>query len=367
MFEQQPPRADYSMQMKSVRPDGKAVVREGSTYMTDVDAEQFCIFFAEGLDAGLGYARIVSFLERKGVKASVVQSLRKSLLEEGAQLSEAFARHGLLDATGRKLVLVAETQGTVPELLKLQSKHYRNRYERKKDIVLSSVEFVIMAIFAFGALIPIVSNVTVLAASRNSLVADVFQIVLGPMIIALFASLAVFLLAYGWLALPVDMPSREMWSRIFMRIPGLSIPGKLFATSVFCRYFYTSVRSGLNIYESIYLAAEACNDPAIFSQIPEALQHLEQGFSLEHSLSTVKAIPRDVIDYVGMGEETGRLEEMLLKCAEIYKERADDATKRAISATIFTLRIVMLVTIVLLAFMSMLDRMSIFTELMGGM
>lgn len=354
------------MQFQSARADGRAVVRETSTYMSDVDAEQFCIFFAEGLDAGLGYARIISFLERKGTKANVIKSLRKALLEEGVQLSEAFARYGLLDAAGRKLVLVAEKQGTLPQLFKLQAQHYRNRYERKKDVVMGIIEPMVMAIFAFGGLLPVISNMTVLAESRNNIVTDVLGLILGPMIVGVFSLMFYLFLAYAWLSLPVDMPSRERWARAWMRVPVVSIPSKMFATSVFCRYFYSSVRSGLNIYESLYLSAEACNDPAIFSHINKALELLEQGYSLEHSLSAVKSIPRDVIDYVGMGEETGRLEEMLDKCANIYKERADKAFKQSINVIIYIFRIALLIGILILAFAGLIEKVGIFNKVMNS-
>lgn len=367
MFQQPPPPSSQSVQFQSPRKDGRAVVRETSTYMSDADAQQFCEFFAEGLDSGLGYARIIGFLERKGTKANVIRSLRKALLEEGAQLSEAFARYGLLDAPGRKLVLVAETQGTLPELLKIQAKSYRDRYERKKDLVFGAIEPMVMAIFAFGALMPVVSNITMLAESRNGLVSDVFGLILGPTIVSIFALLLYFLLGYTWLSLPVDMPLRESVGRFMLRIPGVSIPGRLFSMSVFCRYFHTSVRSGLNVYEGLYLAAEASNNPAILSKIKLALDRLEQGYSLEQSLTVVKAIPRDVIDYVGMGEETGRLEEMLVKCSGIYRERADKAFQQSIAALIWIFRIGLLFGVLIVAFAGLLDKVSIFTDVMGGM
>ncbi len=354
------------MQFQSARKDGRAVVRETSTYMTDVDAQQFCEFFAEGLDSGLGYARIIGFLERKGTKANVIQSLRKALLEEGTQLSEAFARYGLLDATGRKLVLVAETQGTLPELLNLQAKNYRDRYERKKELVFGIVEPLVMAVIAFGGLVPIIKNLEKIAAGANSVWMDAFLTALGPLIVSTFALIFYFILSYVWLSLPVDMPLRETGARLFMRLPVLSYPGRLNATSVFCRYLYTSVRSGLNIYEGLFLAAEASNDPSILGKIQTALEYLEQGHSLERSLAAAKSVPSDVIDYVGMGEETGRLEEMLIKCADIYKQRAHDTFQKYLTVVIYIFRIILIVTIIILAMGSLLDKFGEVANIVGG-
>ena len=356
MFQHPAPANHSSSQFGS--PHASAVVRERSTYMSDIDAQQFCIFFAEGLDSGLGYARVISFLERKGVKASVVHHLRRALLEQGQGLSEAFTRFGLLDASARRLVQVAESQGTLPELLRMQSHIYRDRYERKKDVALGAIEPMVMGVLAFGGVMPIFSNIMTLFESTNSVASDALRIMAGPLLACLFVFALYLLGAYIWLSLPVDLAARDRAQRLMLSLPLISHSGRLFATSLFCRYFYCAVRSGMNMFDSIKMAAEACNDPRLASSIHTAQDLLQQGHSLEQSLAAVKPLSRDVVDYVGMGEETGRLEEMLQQCAEIFKERAEKASERAVKVVIYIFRLGVFVGVMAIAFVGLFDRFS---------
>ena|SRR5690625_1975819 len=118
----------------------RPVVRESSTYLTDSEAASVCTLFGDGLESGMSYARIVDMLERQGYEKKIVQRLRKALMEQGDMLGEAFARFGLLDATSRKLVYVAEQQGKLPETFKNLSRFYESRHRRRRRLLLSFIE-----------------------------------------------------------------------------------------------------------------------------------------------------------------------------------------------------------------------------------
>ncbi|MFB6351465.1 MAG: type II secretion system F family protein, partial [Bradymonadaceae bacterium] len=120
------------------------VVRESRTYMTDPQAETLCQVFSEGLRSGVGYARIFEMLERNGLEAQTIDRMREAVLDRGDKLGEAFARHGILDPTARKLVLVAERQGTLPETFDHLGKSYGLRHDRKREFVFSMVEPMIL-------------------------------------------------------------------------------------------------------------------------------------------------------------------------------------------------------------------------------
>ena len=109
-----------------------------------------------------------------------------------------------------------------------------------------------------------------------------------------------------------------------------------------------SIRSGMNIYDVIYLAAEACNDPRMLDNIEDVLASIEDGVSLGGAISLFKALPEEVVDYIALGEETGRLEELILQCADIYEERAKEAFKSMITAFTFFLRLILISVVLVL-------------------
>lgn len=321
------------------------IVREGSTYMTDPQAESFCRVFAESLQAGISYQRIMDFLERKGIKKSITDRLRYALIDEGLMLGEAFAKYGILDPAARKLILVAEEQGNMPEAFRTQMPFYRARYNRKREILAAFAEPSLLVLLAFGGLLPILSNVSVLA-NAPSVGAAAVKVMLGPATATMFVLMFGLLGAVAWLNTPVEFGMREAVANIWMRIPGISRPARFNSHSLFCKFMGASIRSGMNIYDVIYLAAEACNDPRMLDDIDDVLASIEDGVSLGGSISLFKALPEEVVDYIALGEETGRLEDLIIQCADIYEERSKEAFNSMIKVFTFFLRLI-LISIVL--------------------
>lgn len=342
------------------------VRREASTYMTDPQAERFCEIFAEGLESGIGYSRILSFLERKGFKGDLVTKLGRALLEEGSKLGETLARYGILDPAARKLLLVAEDQGTLASAFMSQAPLYRKRYENKKKVIFSLVEPIVLIMIAFGVLLPIVTNIRVLFEAE-ALTGAIASLLIVPMSLALFFFMAYIVSSFVWLNAPVESGLREVAARMWYTIPGISIPGRLNAQGMFCRYMCASIRGGMNIYESVQLAAEASNDPRLMGDLDRAFDELDRGSNLFDALSKMRALEADVLEYVGIGEETGRMSEMLDRASELYFKRSQETFERYM--TFFT-NFLRLVTIVIVfagaLFGVMTAGMSVFGEVFNS-
>ena len=120
----------------------------------------------------------------------------------------------------------------------------------------------------------------------------------------------------------------------------LGLASRLGAVARFSRLLYTAVRTGMPIYDALRLAAEASNDHSIVRRMPLAIEGIEQGVSLQDSLSQIKALPPEALDYIGIGEETGRLEKMLEKCAEYYDQQTARASEKTLKVVVFFARII---------------------------
>lgn len=335
------------------------IVRETSTYMSDPEAAQFCQVFSEGLSSGLSYSRIMDFLERKGLNKAVVSRLRFALLEEGLMLGEAFAKYGILDPAARKLVLVAEEQGEMPKAFASQRPVYQSRYDRKKMILFSWAEPLLILYFVLFVMRPIFGNIfNIFKDSGNSLgsvIVTAFNYSLLPMIMGLGVVFVFIMLGYAWLHTPVEFGAREVFARVWMRIPLLSRPGRLYSVSLFCRYLGTSLASGMNIYDSVYLAAEASNDPRMLDRIDDVLNSVEGGVSLSQSLSLIKALPDDILEYIDLGEETGRMGELLERSADKYEKLSIENYERYIKTMIFILRLALIFGFLIVGFIGLLE------------
>ncbi len=322
------------------------VVRERSTYMTDSDAQSLCQSFADGLGSGLSYARILDILERQEHDKRVLDRLRNALLHHGDMLGEAFARYGILDPSARKLVLVSEQQGELPGTFKQLAKIYGQRHERKKNVLYAFVEPMIL--FILGMIVArgfFSSNFTQLAFQDDTW-GEVKQIFIRAGLESLIFVIICLTFAFVSLNLPVDMSFRSLAHRIFLRIPFVSAPGKLYAISLFCLYVRQSITSGMTVYQSIELAGEAANSPQIRGKIKQVQSKIEQGSTLAQAMSCINALPAEVINNIDIGEETGSLDERLEWLATRYEELSMESFKRLIASFLYITRFAIIIFVI---------------------
>ena len=327
-------------------PNPHKVVRERSTYMSDPDAEKFCQLFCEGLDSGAGYARILTIMERQGIEPKLVKLLRRAILEKGDRLGQAFARMGILDATARQLILVAEEQGTTPTVFKLLARNYGKRFKNKMKVVYGMVYPMLLVALGFIMVPDVFKNITRLA-QEDDWQAQFLQIVgkSGLKCLIFFAFYAG--LAYIWTHLPVDMSLRDTMHRLWMRVPVLSDPSRDQALANFARFLRHSLSGGMNVFQSLELAADSSNHPEVRSRMPEILDRVEHGQSLCQALSCIRSLPPEILDHIGIGEETGRLEERLEFISGKYQEQAEEKFDRLMNAVVYTLYVFILVMVLI--------------------
>ncbi len=333
-------------------PGDDPVVQETSTYMTDQEAQRLCQTFAEGLGSGLGYARIFEMMERNDLGARKVGRLRRALLEHGNRLGEAFARYGLLDPRARKLVHVAEKQGKLPETFHQLAETYGRRHERKKRFIFSLVEpllLVALGVIVLGNILSVNLVELVMADNTWAMLADV--LIEAGIQAGLYASVC-FIGFVVWLQLPVDSPMRDLFSRLWMRVPILSEPNRLYGVSRFCRYLKQSIASGFDVYRSLQLAAEASNHPRILGNIERARSRLKEGDSLTDALLAAGVVPDEVVEHVEIGEQSGRLQERLDFLADRYDEWATERFDRQLAVVLWIVRYAIVVGVIVMVFYS---------------
>lgn len=339
--------AEYYDDISAQPIERPAVVRELSTYMTDADSEKVCRLFADGLKSGVGYAKIFDFMERQKIDTKMTNRLRVALLEYGDKLGEAFARFGILDAPSRKLILVSEEQGELPETFKTLARAYADRLKRKKRVLFGMIEPVIVFCLGVFVLTNLVSNIYEMALGdfwqslkhvvvRSTLQSTIFAILMGG-------------LAYVWMNLPTESSFREAAGRIYFRIPLVSKARRLSATASLAQFFRQSVRSGMDVFQSVELAAEASNSPWYMESVDKVHAALEAGYPLDMAFRQFKGLPEEFADYVGIGEETGRLDENLQFLYERYDELARDWFERSLEFTVVVMRILLIVTVIIFA------------------
>lgn len=126
-------------------------------------------------------------------------------------------------------------------------------------------------------------------------------------------------------------PGKRTFDRFKFKIPGLKTPIAKIATSRFTRTLSTLLASGIPIIQALESAATVTNNQVVIDGIGQVTEDIKKGSSLSLLLRKVGVFPPMMISMVGIGEESGALEEMLEKTADFYDEELDSAISRMIA------------------------------------
>ena len=117
-----------------------------------------------------------------------------------------------------------------------------------------------------------------------------------------------------------------------LRMPLFGNLNRKTAISRFSRTLGTLVTSGVPILQALNITRETAGNAAIARAIGHVHDSVKEGESIVQPLEASKQFPPMVVSMIDVGEETGKLPEMLLKIADVYDDEVDNAVVALTSA-----------------------------------
>ncbi|MCH8187976.1 MAG: type II secretion system F family protein [Proteobacteria bacterium] len=109
----------------------------------------------------------------------------------------------------------------------------------------------------------------------------------------------------------------------------------------FCRTLGTLIGNGVGMLSALSLAGDTITNAALARDIETVAGSLKEGKSLTEPLADSDLFPRLALHLTRVGEETGKMEEMLLKVADIYDKDVQRTLDRALALLVPVFTIVL--------------------------
>jgi type II secretory pathway component PulF len=154
----------------------------------------------------------------------------------------------------------------------------------------------------------------------------------------------------------------RIWDRIRLKMPLL---GKLHHKAVIARFtrtLSTLLKSGIPLVNSLEIARQSMGNRIMEDAVKNTAKFVEEGTDFSSPLRETGRFPPLVIQLIKAGEQSGDLEEMLAKAAEVYE---DDVESAITSLTSIIEPVVILGMGVVVGFMVMAILLPIF-DMTGG-
>lgn len=274
-------------------------------------------------------------------RSSSFKKILKSIawdIKNGQKLTTALKKHpDVFNFLYINLIEIGEDSGTLEENLEyLATQLAKENSLRKKiqgallypAIVLTTVFFVGMglSLFVLPKLIDLFESMDVELPMTTKILLFFAYIVKDHGTLLAIATIAVIIMFRLLISTKYIKP---LWHNFLLSLPiiGKFIQHNLMAS--FCRNLGIMLKSGLTLKNSLSINYEI-NENLVFKNYLNKLQvSVNKGKSLESELSngSYKKISPMAIKMIGVGEKSGKLDEMFIYLGDYYEEEVDNTAK----------------------------------------
>ncbi len=288
-------------------------------------------------------------------------------LESGRDLATAFGRHPkLFSPLYVSIVRVGEHSGQLEDSF-LRVYEFLSADKKLRDRIKQALRYPTFVMIAIAAAVAVITLWVIPAFAR------VFERGAVELPWATQAILAVssFMVSYWWSLLGAIVGGiiafrlwtgtehgRYQWDRMRFRIP---IVGDIVLRATlarFARSFSVTFRSGVPLVQALTLTAKALDNEFLGERVLAMRNGVERGESLFRSAAGVGLFTPLVLQMIAVGEETGRVDDMLDEVAGFYEREVEydiDNLSAAIEPVLIVAMGVMVLILALGVFLPMWD------------
>jgi general secretion pathway protein F len=294
------------------------------------------------VSAGLPIDRSLNILgtltENERLRETVRDVLKR--VEDGSSLAEALGYYPrIFPKIYINMVKAGESGGFLETILSRLAQYLQSTKEVREYLISVMIYPLILTIVS-GISIAILVTFVIPRFAR--IFSDMGQAIPLPTQIILLSSRLVT--GYWWVGIGIialiyfglkmytqDEERKWRWDRFKLRWVAIGDLIKKVEVARFSRTLGTLLQSGVSILPALNLVKEISQNRAISRSIAYIHDRLREGKGISRSLEETEVFPPLAVHMIGVGEETGRLDEMLIKVAETYEANVQNSMKRVVS------------------------------------
>jgi general secretion pathway protein F len=343
-------------------------LRPGRRGMNVREVGQFTQQLSTLLGAGLPLDRslhvLLELAENDRIERSVTEI--RDQVREGGSLSDALeAQHGSFSRLFVNMVRAGEIGGSLDKTLDRLADYLERSKDLKDSVVSAMIYPIMLMLLAGGSLILLLVYVI-------PQFTPIFEELGGdlPLITKIVLAFGSVLQNFWWGLIGLAVLGLVMFQRMLAnpekrmqwdtRVLAMRWIGDLVSKMEIARLsrtLGTLLTNGVPLLSALSIARNVISNTVLDKDLKETTQQVKTGGGLAHSLAANGHFPRLALQMVSVGEETGQLDNMLLKVADTYDKEVRNTIDRllAIFTPVITLVMaIMIGTIVMSVLMAIM-------------
>ena len=316
----------------------------------------FCRQFYFALSAGVPMMRSIAMIKDQ-IEHKKLKSILEDVYEEvqkGSALSEIFRKHKDIPFMLTAMVEVGEATGSLDQIMGEMADYYDKQHRQKKKIDAALTYPKFLLVFAICIVLGLVSFVvptfveSILSAGQElplptQIIINISAFITQNFLLLILIVIALFIVKKVFI--DTNYAIQYQIDKFLVTDKRLGKITQQIFTARFARTFGMLVKGGMNIIESLSIAANAVDNKFIKKSIDECITLISTGARIGDTLETKKIFPLMLTQMMKVGEDTGSLDDILKKTAEYYEIEADFALQK-LTALIEPVMIVFLAIVV---------------------
>lgn len=322
----------------AVKKKGREIKLNFGKPVTDQEIVVFIRQFSTMIDAGLPLVQCLDILSAQGANKAFCAILKdiKGHVEQGATFSDALAKHPkIFDDLFVNLISAGEMGGILDTILNRLGVYIEKRVKLQRQVrsalVYPSAVFAIATVVMGVMLTKVVPTFEAMFSDFGGTDAlpALTQFVIGishsaidklPIVLGGGALLA-FLVGYAYR----QPKGKRAFHWALLKLPVLGPVMRKIAVARFTRTMGTLLASGVPILDALNVVSKASGNMIVEEALANVTERITAGSTMAEPLADSGVFPAMVVQMIGVGEQTGALDQMLNKIADFYEDEVDVA------------------------------------------
>lgn len=320
--------------------------------------QQLSTLLSAGLPLDRSLGILTELAENDRIK-DVVEKVRNHV-REGGTLSEGLeARHGVFSRFYINMVRAGEIGGSLDQTLARMAEYLERAKELKDGVVSALIYPALLVVLAIASLILlmvyVIPQFTPMFEDFGGDLPLLTRIVIGVGDVLQnfwWGLIAITVVVTLWFRMQMARPaSRRVWDQRFLRMKWVGDVIAKIETARLSRTTGTLLVNGVPLLSALSIAKNVMSNTVLADDVAEAAKQVKTGAPLARALSANGNFPRMALQMVNVGEETGKLDEMLLKVADTYDREVRITVDRlmALMVPALTLGLAFLIGIIVMS------------------
>ena len=330
------------------------------------DMSVFCRQFASILKAGVSVINALEMLaeqtENKKLKEAIVQT--QSNVEKGESLSDSMKLNDAFPSILIDMVRAGEASGSLENSLTRMAIQFEKDAKLKGIVKKAMMYPIVLLCVMIGVIIVML---TFVIPSFMTMFEDLDSElpVTTRAILAMSDSLKnywyIYILVIVGIVVGIQMykhtdDGRHNLDKLKLKIPVFGLLQTKTACASFARTMSTLLQAGMPMIDALEISASTMKNVLFYDGLQKVKNGVSLGLPLSNQLKATGLFPPMVVHMVGIGEETGHVEEMLTNSATYYEEEVEVQTQ-TLTSLMEPIIIVLMALVVVMLIMAIYQPM----------